>query len=120
MQPILPSLNVNVVLFDTFSNMVLPCLLERLRVVRDEVAADISRTILNHTDAPALSPSGPRTAPDMSRAKAKPRDMLIVIGGDDFRADARDPGLRQSSNLTKTATTEIAADTGTWLLATAE
>ncbi|MEO6301115.1 MAG: helix-turn-helix domain-containing protein [Paracoccaceae bacterium] len=119
MPPILPSLTVNILLFETFSNMLLACLLEPLRVVRDEVAADIRWTILTHTDAPTLSSSGLRITPDTARAKAKPCDMLIVIGGDNFRADARDSGLRQSLNLTKTAETVIAADTGTWLLAAA-
>lgn len=121
MQPILPiqRLSVNVLLFDTFSNMLLACLLEPLRVVRDETHAEITWTILTQTDAPILSSSGLRITPDMPRAKAATCDILIVIGGDQFRADARDPALKQSLRLTKRAQTVIAADTGTWLLAAA-
>jgi AraC family transcriptional regulator, glycine betaine-responsive activator len=121
MQPILPTarLTVNVLLFETFSNMLLACLLEPLRVVRDESKADISWTILSHTDAPVLSSSGLKITPDATRRAAKPCDILIVIGGDQFRADARDPALKESLGLTRRAATVIAADTGTWLLAAA-
>jgi transcriptional regulator GlxA family with amidase domain len=119
MQPILPRLTVNVLLFETFSNMLLACLLEPLRVVRDDTGADVSWTILSHTDGPVLSSSGLKITPDTSREMANACDILIVIGGDQFRADAKDPELAKSLRLTKRATTVIAADTGTWLLAAA-
>ncbi len=43
MEPILPtvrpSLAINILLFDAFPNMLLACLLEPLRVVRDDTGA---------------------------------------------------------------------------------
>ncbi len=114
-----PRLTVNVLLFDAFSNMLLACLLEPLRVVRDETRAELTWTIFSHDDAPVLSSSGLRIAPDMPRAEARACDILIVIGGDEFRADAQKPSLRRTLRLTKRAKTVIAADTGTWLLAAA-
>lgn len=113
------SLKINVLLFETFSNMLLACLLEPLRVVRDESGADIRWTILSHTDTPILSSSGLRITPDMKRVDAGACDMLFVIGGDRFRAESRDPELRRSLLLTRKAKTVIAADSGTWLLAAA-
>jgi len=114
-----PRLTVNVLLFDAFSNMLLACLLEPLRVVRDETRSDLTWTILSHDDSPVLSSSGLRITPDMQCAEAKACDILIVIGGDEFRADAQKPSLRRTLRLTKRARTVIAADTGTWLLAAA-
>lgn len=121
MPPFPPSakLTVNVLLFETFSNMLLACLLEPLRVVRDDNDVDIRWTILTHTDAPILSSSGLRITPDMRRADAKPCEMLIIIGGDRFRSEAQDPELRRSLRLTTKAGSIIAADSGTWLLAAA-
>lgn len=114
-----PRLTVNILLFDAFSNMLLACLLEPLRVVRDETRSDLTWTILSHDDAPVLSSSGLRITPDLPRDKAKACDILIVIGGDEFRADAQNPALRKTLRLTRRAATVIAADTGTWLLAAA-
>lgn len=121
MKPILPtvrpSLCINILLFDAFSNMLLACLLEPLRVVRDDTGAAVQWTILTHGDAPLKSSSGLTIAPDRPQAKAAPCDILILIGGDQFRADASDPTLGHSLNLTRSAGRIIAADTGTWLLA---
>jgi len=44
------SIHVSVLLCDAFSNMVLACLLEPLRVVRDQTGADIRWTILMDGD----------------------------------------------------------------------
>ena len=123
MKPILPtahaSLSVNILLFEAFSNMLLACLLEPLRVVRDDTGAAVRWTVLTHGDAPLKSSSGLTIAPDLPRAKAVPCDILILIGGDQFRADAVDPTLGHSLQLTRSAGCIIAADTGTWLLAAA-
>jgi transcriptional regulator GlxA family with amidase domain len=121
MRPDLPisPFTVNILLFEAFSNMLLACLLEPLRVVRDESGAEITWTIVTHTDAPVLSSSGLRIAPDTPRAAVRACDLLIVIGGDRFRADAANPTLRQSLRLIRRAGGVVAADTGAWLLAAA-
>lgn len=123
MQPTLPKLGkplrVNVLLFEAFSNMLLACLLEPLRVVRDEREADIDWTVLTPHDQAVQSSSGLSLAPDRPLSKAIPCDLLILIGGDRFRTDANDRLLRRALRLTKTAGAVIAADTGAWLLAQA-
>lgn len=99
--------------------MVLACLLEPLRVVRDQIDADISWSVVTHSDAPVASSSGLRMAPDMLCADAGACDLLVVVGGDRFREDAADPCLRKSLRLSRQAAVVIAADTGSWLMAAA-
>ncbi|MGM0981909.1 MAG: GlxA family transcriptional regulator [Pseudomonadota bacterium] len=112
-----PPLRLNILLFDTFSNMLLACLLEPLRVVRDNAGVDIEWTILTHGDESLRSSSGLSIAPDQPMAQAAPCHLLLLIGGDRFRLDADDPSLRRSLRLTLRAETVIAADTAPWLLA---
>jgi AraC family transcriptional regulator, glycine betaine-responsive activator len=114
-----PRLTVNILLFEAYSNMLLACLLEPLRVVRDAARADITWKILTHGDRPLRSSSGLTITPDMPLAKARPCDLLLVIGGDHFRRDATDPALRRSLRLVRQAGAVVAADTGAWLLAKA-
>ena len=123
MKPILPThpncFQVNILLCDAYSNMVLACLLEPLRVVRDELGAQINWTYFAVGDQPLRSSSGMTIAPDHSVAKAAHCDLLILIGGDRFLSDAQKPALRRALRLAKTAEVVIAADTGAWLLAAA-
>ena len=77
-------LNLNVVLFDAFSNMVLACLLEPLRVVRDQHGLDISWTILTETDLAVKSSSGIAVTPDSRKAEAVAADLALIIGGISF------------------------------------
>lgn len=60
-----PALSINILLFDAFSNMVLACLLEPLRMVRDDTGAAVRWTILTHGDGPLKSSSGLTIAPDL-------------------------------------------------------
>ena len=110
-------LNITVLLFDAFSNMVLACLLEPLRVVRDQHGLDISWTILTETDLPVESSSGIAVAPDGPKAKAPAADLALVIGGDVFRDTRSASDLRRSLDPLIANATVIAADTGTWILA---
>jgi len=110
-------LNLNVVLFDAFSNMVLACLLEPLRVVRDQYGLDISWTILTETDLPIESSSGIAVTPDGPKAKAAATDLALVIGGDVFRDTRSALDLRRGLDPLIANATVIAADTGTWILA---
>lgn len=114
-----PALRINILLFEAFSNMVLACLLEPLRVVRDEHGATINWTILTPHDGPVRSSSGLALAPDAPRSQAGTCDLLIVIGGDRFRQDAELPATRRALMVARRARTVIAADTGAWLLASA-
>ncbi|MCU9850673.1 hypothetical protein OEZ60_22150 [Defluviimonas sp. WL0024] len=55
-------LNVTILLFDGFSNMVLACLLEPLRAVRDQVRGGITWSVITPGDRPAISSSGHSSA----------------------------------------------------------
>lgn len=99
--------------------MLLACLLEPLRVVRDQLQADIRWTVVTHTDQPVSSSSGLRIAPDVARSHAPACDVFIIVGGDRFREVAGDPLLRESLRPAREAALTIAADTGAWLMAAA-
>ena len=64
------SINVSVFLCDAFSNMVLACLLEPLRVVRDQTGAEISWSILTDGDRAVTSSSGLSVSPEVNDTPA--------------------------------------------------
>ncbi|RYG89444.1 helix-turn-helix domain-containing protein [Loktanella sp. IMCC34160] len=123
MKPNLPNrsseLRINILLFEAFSNMVLACLLEPLRVVRDEQGAAITWTILTPHDGPVRSSSGLSLSPDRPLSNAEACNLLIIVGGDRFRSEAENTKTRTALALARRAQTVIAADTGPWLLAAA-
>ena len=111
-------LSISVLLFDAFSNMVLACLLEPLRVVRDQTGADISWTILTESDGIVTSSSGLSITPQRRLRDVDPADLLLLIGGDAFRDGSGADARRRLKPLMRDATV-IAADTGAWILARA-
>lgn len=110
------SIQVSVFLCDAFSNMVLACLLEPLRVVRDQTGADIRWNILTDGDRSVVSSSGLSVSPEMPIEVAPQPDLVIIIGGDAFRGTKGMTSARDLGQLMLGATV-IAADTGAWLLA---
>jgi len=110
------SINVCVFLCDAFSNMVLACLLEPLRVVRDQTGANISWSILTEGDRAVASSSGLSVSPEMPIAAAPAPDLVIIIGGDTFRDRKEATAPRILGRLMQGAVV-IAADTGAWVLA---
>ena len=109
-------LNISILLFDAFSNMVLACLLEPLRVVRDQTGADIRWRILTDDDLIVTSSSGLTVSPEIPARDTAPSDLVIIIGGDAFR-DARRTGTSRTLERLMHNATVIAADTGAWVLA---
>ena len=105
-------LRIDILLFEAFSNMVLGCLLEPLRVVRDEHGVAITWTILTPHDGPVRSSSGLSLAPDKALSQAKGCDLLILVGGDRFRQEAGQPATRRALAIARNAQGVIAADTG--------
>lgn len=112
-------LHINILVFEAYSNMILACLLEPLRVVRDEGLADITWTILTPQDGPVRASSGLSIMPDCKIAQSRPCDLLIVVGGDKFRSDAHNPMTRRAFASIRHVPNVIAVDTGAWLLAAA-
>lgn len=104
-------------LFDGFSNMVLSCLLEPLRAVRDQAQIDIRWQVMTEDGQPVRSSSGLSIAPDPQ--PAGPFDMLVVVAGYGFREHAEGRGPRQIAALARSSRVVLGADTGAWLIATA-
>ncbi|TMV08596.1 helix-turn-helix domain-containing protein [Ruegeria sediminis] len=113
----MPSLSVSILLSEAFSNIVLACLLEPLRVVRDSLDADITWSILTHDDAAVASSSGIRVEPDTLQRYAQKSDLVLVIGGDQFREEVAKGSIRNSLRIARRSGVVIGADTGAWLLA---
>ncbi|GHG29184.1 GlxA family transcriptional regulator [Paracoccus aerius] len=110
-------MRVAFLLFEGFSNMVLSCLLEPWRAVRDQGQADVSWHVLTVDDRPLRSSSGLLVAPD--EGASGPFDLLIVVAGYGFRDHASSPGLRRLLTLARQSRLIVGADTGSWLLAAA-
>jgi transcriptional regulator GlxA family with amidase domain len=114
----MPPLSVSILLSEQFSNIVLACLLEPLRVVRDSSRADIRWTILTVTDAPVTSSSGIRVAPDGCLKGMEAAGLTLIVGGDDFRKEAEQKQLSRQLRPLLRSGVVIGADTGAWLMAT--
>lgn len=110
---------VTFLLYDGFSNMVLSCLLEPLRAVRDQGQADLSWHIVTPHDGPAQSSSGLNISPDCSIAEVGRSDLLIVVSGYGFREHSKPEQLAPLRRLTRQSDAILAADTGSWILAAA-
>ncbi len=111
------AVKVAFLLFDGFSNMVLSCLLEPLRALRDQGQADLGWHVLTVDGRPARSSSGLLIAPD--GGLRGPFDLLVVVAGYGFRDHANDIGLRRVQALSRQGRIVVGADTGSWLLAAA-
>ncbi|MFC0201252.1 GlxA family transcriptional regulator [Paracoccus rhizosphaerae] len=108
-------MRIAILLFDGFSNMVLSCLLEPLRAVRDQGRSDISWHIITADEGPVRSSSGLLVASDGDTSGSY--DLLIVVAGYGYRDHAAAAALRQVSALSRRSALVIGADTGPWLLA---
>lgn len=108
---------VGFLLFEGFSNMVLSCLMEPLRVVRDQAGIDIRWQVLTVGGRPARASSGLSVAPD--EGAARDFDLLVVVAGYGYRDHAGPAGLRRVLALARHSRILIGADSGPWLLAAA-
>lgn len=106
-------------LYDGFSNMVLSCLLEPLRAVRDQAQGDITWQIVTPHDSPVQSSSGLSIAPDTTISQCGKTDFLFVVCGYGFRDHAHPERLSPLRRLARQAQAIVAADTGSWVLAAA-
>lgn len=111
------SLTVSVLLHDGFSNMVLACLLEPLRALRDQMAHAVGWQVFSPDGAAVESSSGLSVSPDGAAGQIGACDLLIVISGYGFRAHAEGPGRRALAQAARRARLVVGADTAAWLLA---
>lgn len=110
-------MHVAFLLFEGFSNMVLSCLLEPLRAVRDQGRAELHWHVLTADGNSVRSSSGLLVAPDAGSRSSF--DLLIVVSGYGFRNHACETGLRRVLALSRQSESVVGADTGSWLLAAA-
>ncbi|WP_299843563.1 helix-turn-helix domain-containing protein [uncultured Paracoccus sp.] len=110
-------LTVSVLIHDGFSNMVLACLLEPLRALRDQMAHPLSWQVFSPDGAAVESSSGLRVSPDGPAARIEACDLLVVISGYGFRAHAEGPVRRVLAQAVRRARMIVGADTAAWLLA---
>ncbi|MDS9469241.1 helix-turn-helix domain-containing protein [Paracoccus sp. MBLB3053] len=110
---------VTFLLFEGFSNMVLSCLLEPLRAVRDQARIEILWQILTDGDQPIRSSSGLLISPDRPADGAGAIDLLVVVAGYGYREHATRSTLRQILALSRQGRIVVGADTGAWLIAAA-
>lgn len=113
----MPDLTVSIFLCETFSNMVLACLLEPLRVVRDAGHADIRWTIVTGTDSAVVSSSGIRVEPDRPLRATEPCDLILVVGGNSFRTEVQHRDRLQRLAPLLRSGVVIGAASGPWQLA---
>lgn len=110
---------ITILLFDGFSNMVLSCLMEPLRALRDQAHPDLDWQIVTLAGAPARSSSGLSIAPDRAAGAAEVGEILMVVAGYGFRDHATPATRSILRRLARPARIVIGADTGAWLMAAA-
>lgn len=110
-------IRVGFLLFEGFSNMVLSCLLEPLRAVRDQARLDIRWQVLSPDGQPVRSSSGLAISPDPDAAG--PFDMLVVVAGYGYRDHAGGVAPRRIAALARHSQIVLGADSGPWLIAAA-
>lgn len=113
----MPDLTVSIFLAEAFSNMVLACLLEPLRVVHDSGHADVRWSILTGDDKAVASSSGIRVEPDCSMRDAGQSDLVLLVGGDNFRAEVERREVLQRLTPLLRSGVVIGAASAPWLLA---
>ncbi|SFN65547.1 Transcriptional regulator GlxA family, contains an amidase domain and an AraC-type DNA-binding HTH domain [Cohaesibacter marisflavi] len=110
-------MNVSFLLFDGFSNFVLSCLLEPLRVVEEQYGEGIQRQILSIDDGSVWTSSGLEIKPTASIADLESTDILVILASNSFRQHVTADNLRILGQLVRQSETVIAADAGAWVLA---
>lgn len=113
----MPDFKLTILLSGSFSKMVLACLLEPLRVVRDCTGVAICWKIATEADTEVSGSSGIKVSPDIRLADAGPAALVFLISGDEFREGDASTALRRYLSSLSRDCTIIAADTGAWKLA---
>lgn len=111
------SVSATFLLFEGFSNMVLSCLLEPLRAVRDQSHADVTWRLLTLDNGPVRSSSEIFTSPTADLDEVPASDLLVIVSGYGFRQHANPENCRLIMSLARKNKIVVGADTGSWLMA---
>lgn len=104
-------------LLDRFSNLILSCLLEPLRVVEEQYREGIRWQIVTVDDGPVRTSSDLLVTPNALLSDVEYSDLLILISSNGFRQHATPENQRRVIALARQSEIVIAADAGAWLLA---
>ncbi|WP_417804544.1 GlxA family transcriptional regulator [Thalassospira lucentensis] len=108
---------VTFLLLEGYSNFVLSCLLEPLRMIHEQYQEDITWQIITADDQVVLSSSGLRLLPSIKRDQIDHSDILVIISSNDFRQHVTPENQRLAMSLVRQSDVVLGADAGAWLLA---
>ena len=110
-------MKVTYLLLDGFSNLILSCLLEPLRVVEEQYGEGISWRMVTVDDEPARTSSDLYFLPNTRIGELDYSDMLVIISSNGFRQHVTPANQRLVMKLSRQSEIVIGADAGAWLLA---
>ncbi|PTW54371.1 transcriptional regulator GlxA family with amidase domain [Breoghania corrubedonensis] len=104
-------------LLDGFSNLVLSCLLEPLRMLHDLYQEEIEWRVVTADDQPVASSSNLLLAPTGRLDEIDGSDLLVIISSNGYRQHPTPENQRLVMSLVRQSSIVIGADAGAWLLA---
>lgn len=110
-------MKVTFLLLDGFSNLVLSCLLEPLRMLHDLYQEDVEWGIVTPNDAPVASSSNLLLSPTVPVGEVDSPDLLIIISSNGYRQHPTPENQRLVMTLVRQSGIIVGADAGAWLLA---
>nr|WP_272211362.1 AraC family transcriptional regulator [Marinicella sp. W31]MDC2877253.1 AraC family transcriptional regulator [Marinicella sp. W31] len=110
-------MNVTFLLFDGFSNLVLSCLLEPLRMVHDLYQEDIRWHVVSPDNAPVESSSQLLFTPNAKIEDIDTSDLLVIISSNGYRQHPTPENQRLVMALARQSRYVIGADAAAWILA---
>ena len=104
-------------LLEGYSNFILACLLEPLRMLHERYGVDMTWRIVTADDRQVRSSSGLVLSPTHRLAEIDGQEMLIIISSNGFREHTSAENLRLVRALVRQSDVVVGADAGAWLLA---
>ncbi|WP_321503950.1 helix-turn-helix domain-containing protein [Breoghania sp.] len=110
-------MKVTFLLFEGFSNLVLSCLLEPIRMLRELYQDEIEWRVVTPTDGPVPSSSNLHLTPNARIEDIEASDLLVVISSNGYRQHPTPENQRLVMQLVRQSQIVVGADAGVWLLA---
>lgn len=108
---------ITILLLEGYSNFVLSCLLEPLRMLHEQYQEDIRWQIITADDQPVSSSSGLCLTPNLKVEDLGNTDLLMIISSNGFREHVTPENQRLVMSLVRQSNIILSADAGSWLLA---
>lgn len=110
-------MQVTFLLLEGYSNFVLACLLEPLRMLRERYRHDVGWRIVTVNDSQVSSSSGLTLTPTHRIGEMDHREMLVIVSSNGFREHVLPENQRLVRALVRHSEIVVGADAGAWLLA---